>query len=302
MAETTIEWTATTGPDGTVHTGYSFNAWVGCERISPACRICYAASWAKRTGQANLWEGERRRTTADYWKQPLKWNAKAKALGVRLKVFCCSLADVFDNAVPSEWRADLFELIGNTPDLDWLILTKRIGNAHRMLDHVVAHWSDSDQVWDAKDWPNVWLGATVANQAEVDRDVHKLVEVPARVRFLSVEPMLGPVDIRGHVESCGDCDPCIGGAPKSCAVGWWYTSALHPDGIHWVIGGGESGHSAIPADLEWFRSLRRQCANARTPYFMKQLGGVRDKRGKIEDLPPDLRVREFPNSTTGECE
>ena len=168
MAENSkIEWT-----------DHTFNPWVGCTKVSPACDHCYAESWAKRSGSPELWQGERRRTTEANWRKPIKWNAKAEKLGIRYKVFCCSLADVFDNEVPDEWRHDLFRLIRATPHLNWLLLTKRIGNVKKM--------------WPAGDYPNVWLMITVINQEEADRDIPKLVnlDVQVAVRGLSMEPLL----------------------------------------------------------------------------------------------------------------
>src|SRR5689334_13078142 len=98
VGETSIEWTTSYAPDGTKHPGFTFNPWVGCEKIGPGCMHCYAASWASRTGQSELWNGARRRTTSAYWNQPLKWNAQSEKDGIRRRVFCASLADVFDTA------------------------------------------------------------------------------------------------------------------------------------------------------------------------------------------------------------
>lgn len=165
-------------------TNHTFNPWVGCTKVGPPCDHCYAAAWAKRTGQARLWEGERRRTTAEYWRQPQKWNTKAKAAGARLRVFCASLADVFDNQVPQLWRDDLWERIEQTPDLDWLLLTKRPQNIAKMVP----------KTW-GQGWPNVWLGITSGDQNEFDRDWPKLRAIPAAVRFVSYEPALGPLRI-----------------------------------------------------------------------------------------------------------
>lgn len=128
MAKTKIEWTRSA--EG--HPGYTFNGWVGCSKISPACDHCYAERWGKRSGMVE-WGGERRRTSDANWRKPEAWNAYAQSVGVRLRVFCSSLADVFDNQVPSQWREDLFSLIVKTPHLDWLLLTKRIGNVGNML-------------------------------------------------------------------------------------------------------------------------------------------------------------------------
>lgn len=246
---------------------HTFNAWVGCSKISPACDHCYAQTWARRTGHAELWEGQRRRTSVAYWKQPLAWDVQARLEGRRVRVFCASLADVFDNEVPHQWRTDLFELIGNTPHLDWLLLTKRIGNAHRMLDQVVASWSDSDQVWDAKDWPHVWLGATIANQEEADRDVPKLLATPAAVRFLSCEPLLGPINLtRLHSLGLTWLDALSGRAHEGPSTFVWDSK------IDWVIAGGESGPKARPSHPHWFASLRDQCAAAGVPFHFKQHG------------------------------
>lgn len=223
MAEnTSIEWA-----------DHTFNPWTGCTKVSPGCDHCYAEGWAKRSGAVRWGAGEpRRRTTDANWRLPLKWNRQAEAEDRRYRVFCASLADVFDNEVPPEWRGELWALVKATPHLDWLLLTKRIGNVQGM--------APADGLP-----PNVWLGATMVNQAEYDRDVRKLLAVEASVRFLSVEPMLGP--IRGGLD-------------------------LH--GLDWVIVGGESGHHARPIQREWIDSLRAECAAAGVAFFFKQWGGA----------------------------
>jgi protein gp37 len=147
---------------------HTFNPWVGCQKISPACANCYAEAWAKRAGRDFSTPA---RTSAANWREPLKWNREAKGAERRPRVFCASLADVFDNRVPVEWRADLFALIRATPNLDWLIVTKRIGNAESMLP---SDWGDG--------YLNTWLIITVANQTEYERDVFKLVKVPAFIK------------------------------------------------------------------------------------------------------------------------
>lgn len=171
MENSKIEWT-----------DHTFNPWVGCTKVSPACDHCYAESWAKRTGQSGLWAGERRRTSVANWRKPYKWNNEAPMAGARTRVFCASLADVFDNQVPSEWRRDLFWMIRETPNLDWLLLTKRPQNIAKMLPE---EWGDG--------WPNVWLGTTVENRDEEGRRGGILRRVPAAVRFFSMEPLLEPV-------------------------------------------------------------------------------------------------------------
>ena len=196
MAENTkIEWT-----------DHTFNPWEGCQKVGPGCDNCYAETRNARFagGQAINWGpgAPRRRTTAANWRKPLAWNANHEAFfaehGRRQRVFCASLADVFDNAVDPQWRVDLFELIMKTPHLDWLLLTKRIGNAYDMIHAALWDLADaaSTQHNTTLTLPtNVWLGATVVNQEEADRDIPKLLAVPAKVRFLSMEPLLGPVDL-----------------------------------------------------------------------------------------------------------
>jgi protein gp37 len=245
MAENTaIEWA-----------DHTFNPWVGCTKVSPGCDHCYAESWAKRAGEAAgvEWGGERRRTSDANWRKPLQWNQLSEQWvrngGQRARVFCASLADVFDNQVPPQWRQDLFELIRQTPHLDWLLLTKRIGNAaHMVRSHGAIAGNGTRYLPD-----NVWLGASVVNQAEADRDVPKLLrmrdELGVRVLFVSIEPMLGPIDLREGLGLMGS-----------------------PGDLDWVIVGGESGPGARPMHPDWARSLRDQCAAAGVPFLFKQWG------------------------------
>jgi protein gp37 len=266
MAETTIEWTR--GPNG--EPGFTFNPWIGCTKVSLGCDNCYAARQdAHRRWTPEGWGGPRRRTKT--WGDPVKWNAQAEREGRRFRVFCASLADVFDNQVPSLWRRELFELIARTPQLDWLLLTKRIGNAAQMLDDVIEEMSEGINIWSDMPWPNIWLGATVVNQEEADRDIPKLLAVPARVRFLSIEPMLGPIDLTDVTLRRGTGDE-------------EHFDALHFDGdaddepelgtatLDWIIAGGESGPHARPVHPDWARSLRDQCAAAGVPFLWKQWG------------------------------
>lgn len=257
-----------------------------------------------------------------HWKKPLVWNAqpfsecmqcgwrgetRAAAIDqapagfdrdpgpMRLCPSCChpmlkearrrvfpSVCDPFDNEADPALRARFFALIACTPHLDWLLLTKRIGNVPGMVREAARAlgWTRIDTM--PVPLPeNVWLGATVVNQEEADRDVPKLLAVPARVRFLSIEPMLGPVDL--HVP--------WGGLRTNVLQGW----SAPEHGIHWVIAGGESGRGARPAHPDWFRSLSEQCRAAGVAFFMKQMGGHPDKRASMEQFPPELRVQEFPN-------
>ena len=471
----------------------TFNGWIGCTKVSPACDNCYAAvATPSRTLGVEWGAGKpRHRTSAANWKLPLRWNGltfwqcnacgfrgseckdfgnrcfRCEAPGLlraRRRVFCASLSDWLDNEVPVEWLVDLLDLIRRTPNIDWLQLSKRIGNfdqrltqaatfVHGVIDaqasrstgvpvgqngrvgdrlarsylegqeaysrsldgrhegdtvqasargdsgggqRILASASDdrrqaplrsssttgmdalqraystgpngesqgrgeaeqpaeesrvgdlqraaasrhqssgraasrregiktpqdhadgSGRDFDASgadrrrngqiDCPtvrhhsersvanlprndleallawierwlsgnppaNVWIGATICNQAEADRDIPKLLTTSAAIHFLSIEPLLGPVRIREH---------------------WLIHHHRGDAAIDWVIAGGESGAHARPSHPDWFRSLRDQCAAARVAFFMKQMGGARDKRSKLEDLPEDLRIRKYP--------
>jgi protein gp37 len=215
-------------------TDHTFNPWTGCTKVSAACDHCYAEGWAKRTGKPELWEGERRRTTAENWQKPLKWDWAAAAAGERHRVFCASLADVFDNQVPVPWRRDLWHRIEQTPNLDWLILTKRPQNIAKMLPD---GWGDG--------WPNVWLGTTIEDAEEWRRRWPYMETIRARVRFVSYEPALGP--IAGHLKG----------------------EFILPD---WIIAGGESGPGARPAHPQWFRDVRDDCQRLGIAFFLKQWG------------------------------
>jgi protein gp37 len=167
---------ALTGIEWADHT---FAPWFGCTRVSTACDRCYAEVWTVKRFHKAEWDNHPRvRSAATTWRQPLAW--QRKAAGVRRRVFCSHLSDVFDNQVPEEWRRDLWALISRCPDLDWMILTKRPQNIRRMLP---PRWP----------WPHVWLGVTAENQQEWDRRVGLLRGIPAELRFVSVEPMLEPI-------------------------------------------------------------------------------------------------------------
>jgi protein gp37 len=254
MAEhSKIEWT-----------DHTFNPWEGCQKVGPGCDHCYAEARDNRFTGGKHWGpgAPRRRTSAVNWRKPLAWDKAAKEAGVRYRVFCASLADVFDNAVPQGWRDDLWALIEATPNLDYLLLTKRPGNIANMLPVPF----DFD-----KHFPNVWLGCTVVNQAEADRDIPKLLAVPAVVRFLSMEPLLGPVDLRPWIGS----QPYIPGASTHVGVDGYERQDIGGgiiDGIDWIIVGGESGPGARPMSPQWARDIRDQCIAAGVAFHFKQNG------------------------------
>ena len=220
-------------------THHTFNPWWGCERVSAACKNCYAETWAHRLG-LDLWsKGAPRRVMSDeYWRQPVKWNKTAAAAGRRDRVFCASMADVFEDRDDlAAMRARLWSLIAETPALDWLLLTKRPQHVGTFVP-----WAES--------WPaNVWLGTTVENQRWAQKRIPLLLERPAKVRFLSCEPLLGPLNIAT-----------------------WLASPTGGPTVNWVIAGGESGHRARPMSPDWARSLRDQCEAYDVPFLFKQWG------------------------------
>ena len=258
-ADTPIEWTVTVAPDGARHKGMTFNPWWGCVKVSPACKHCYAERLAARFNRGE-WtaQGNRAAASEATWAEPLAWNRKAYKLGVRLKVFCASMADVFeDRADLDPLRERLWVLIAATPHLDWLLLTKR--------PDVMARWAKSHP------WPvNAWAGCTVESQEWADRRIPALLQIPAPVRFLSCEPLLGAVVLQGLAP---------GESMQTDHYREWLTvtgPSSYPyrenGGIHWVIAGGESGPGARPSHPDWFRSLRDQCAAAGVPFHFKQWG------------------------------
>ena len=262
---------------------HTFNPWIGCTKVSDGCKNCYAErDMDIRRGRAKWGPGNpRSRTSEKYWKDPIKWNKKAKAAGRRDKVFCASLADVFDPEVPEQWRADLFGLILDTPHLDWLLLTKRPEYAQEMMDHA-CYTICGNAICGT--WPdNIWLGVSVEDQEAADKRIRVLLEIDAAVHFLSAEPLLGPLDLSPyHIGwlRCPDCgearDPGHEfplGSTDYCTDCDNY-DPLPIDGLHlhWVIVGGESGPGARPMRPDWARSLRDQCQAAGIPFFFKQWG------------------------------
>lgn len=225
MAENSkIEWT-----------DHTFNPWIGCQKVSPGCDHCYAESLSNRYGWVE-WgpHGERKRTSEANWKKPRQWAKAARGAQRRPRVFCSSLADVFDNQVDPSWRIDLFDLIAETEELDWLLLTKRPENIAKMLP----------TNWNVADYHNVWLGTTCEDQERYDRRWPILCDIPAIVHFISYEPAIGPLRLHNG-----------------------------PDQPDWVICGGESGPGArfmLPA---WAVDIRNDCTERGVYFFMKQMTG-----------------------------
>lgn len=254
---TTIAWTDKT-----------YNPWIGCQIVTEAeCGDCYARRWAARH-RLNVWgpltHSPRHVTRTGH--DPLSWNRQAEHEGRRFKVFCASLADVFEpHPDVREARLRLWETIERTPSLDWQLLTKRSKFIQRL---VPASW--------LQHWPaHVWVGASVGTQVAAAKRIPYLLDVPASLRFLSCEPLVEPVTL----------------------VPWLTTG-----GLHWVICGGYSGSQHRPMDVAWARALKAECEHYGVAFFMKQLGtvyakqhGLRHWKGEdVSEFPADLRVQAFP--------
>lgn len=262
---------------------HTFNGWRGCEHDSPGCDNCYAEILSLRNPKVlGEWGPDGRRAIAagPYWDLPRKWDRAAKQAGERRRVFCLSLGDLFeDRPELAEPRKRIFATIERTPNLDWLLLTKRPQNLERLIDPIEsAHYPD---VALRTTWPlpNLWLGVSCENREHGLPRVECLREIPAYLRFLSVEPLL---------EDLGQFDLT---------------------GIDWVIVGGESGTNARPCHIEWIASVVTQCRRKGVKVFVKQFGAnpwrstmrlfsamnLKDKKGgDPSEWPEPLRVRELP--------
>jgi protein gp37 len=328
-SNSSIEWTT-----------HTFNPWRGCTKVSEGCKHCYAETLSGRNPKSlGIWgpRGTRVIAAESYWREPLKWNRQAAngvcvdcgtpciqradafdcecgqigAIGktTRPRVFCASLADVFEGpdtmpaesvAIVESARRRLFGLIALTPNLDWLLLTKRPENAAAYLSdakrsgHVrmsaIGANIDNPEPTPRTDWPlpNLWIGTSVENQAAADARIPELLKVPAVVRFLSCEPLLGPVDLRDFLKAEWMPDRIV--RPGSVPVEY-----VDVRGVDWVIVGGESGHGARPMHPDWARSIRDQCNAAGVPFLFKQWGewvSTYDFHCAHPELPKGLNGRE----------
>ncbi len=299
-------------------TDHTFNPWWGCQRVSPGCERCYAETFANRLG-LKVWgpTSDRRFFGAKHWANPIEWDRMADRDGVRARVFCASMADVFeDRRDLDEPRARLWRTIEQTPHLDWQLLTKRPENMRRL----------SPTSWQNK-WPrNVWAGCTAEDQKRADERIPELINVPASIRFVSYEPAIGPVDFGLLRLAMGTDDDVV--AEEDAEI---YGIGTGP--IDWVIVGGESGPGSRSFDLAWARSVIAQCKRAGVAVFFKQAGAapvdsqrrcgsfadsdkrfiarskalgidlvvgpnlvvLRDRKGgDLAELPEEFHVREFP--------
>jgi protein gp37 len=260
--QSSIEWTEAT-----------WNPTTGCDRISPGCDHCYALTLAgrlKAMGQPRYQRDGDPRTSGpgfgltlheDKLEEPLRWR-KPRV------VFVNSMSDLFHKDVPADFIERVFGVMAQCPQHTFQVLTKR---PKRMRDTL--------EVWQAAGWsppPNVWLGTSIESRQYLSR-VERLCETPAAVRFISAEPLLGPLAERMH---CGTCCGDDGACPECAGVGWWWSmESLDLVGIDWLIVGGESGPDHRPIRAEWVRDLRDLCEYADTAFFFKQWGGTRPKSG-----------------------
>lgn len=252
---------------GIAWTDHTFNPWWGCQRVSPGCEHCYAEHLAVTRRKLKVWgppsTTERQRTKGP-WADLPKWNAAAARDGVRRRVFVASMADIFeDHPQVSLWRAEALGLLETCTWLDVQLLTKRPGNITRM---VPPHWRSA--------WPShVWVGTTVEDRRRAEERIPLLLGVPARVRFLSVEPLLEEVDLSGWLSAHYACDDCGAVHPGHAPCGACGTEgSFGRRGLQWIIVGGESGPGARRFDIGWARRIVAQCREVSVPVFVKQMG------------------------------
>lgn len=289
MGVTNIQWTS--GINGAP--GYTFNPWLGCRKVAPECQNCYITSTPPFRFRGLAHGSQRVRTAESTWKQPRAWNRKAEGGAERPRVFCLSLGDWLDDEnVPIEWLADLLRVIHYTPNLDWLLLTKRPQNWRPRMYAVMHNFMSVREMtskWLANIPPaNVWIGVSAgADQAAA-------LAIPSRVHFLSCEPMLKPLNFE------------------------------HARKFSWIIFGGESGNKARPCNIAWIDEGLGLCRTYKIPAFVKQLGAkpyyepvpahrvesrwpvvcdaehplkLRDSHGgDMAEWPEDLRMRQFPEA------
>lgn len=300
---------------------HSFSPWIGCSKVSPGCKNCYAETLDVRYYGGTHWGkgAPRKRTSESTWHNPIAWNKKAAQIKTeydnrhdgtlrqafrpetlpeephRPRVFP-SLCDWLDDEVPIEWLADFLKLIHDTPNLNWLLLTKRPENFWIALTRTL--WADAygqQLAWlDKRPPQNVWIGVSVEDQKRADERIPQLLQIPAKVRFLSVEPLLSKINLlcpychvcknsgmANSIAGAAHCTECDGGNP------------FEGGSIHWVIIGGESGKDRRDCGVEAICDVARQCVEADVPCFVKQASAFKPgQRGPIAD---DIwRLKQFP--------
>jgi protein gp37 len=308
-------------------TDHTFNPWIGCTKVSPGCTNCYAESRDKRWAGGKHWGkgAPRQLTSAKNWDLPLKWNRDAELINEAIRntdyepvsekpgevlplVFCASLADWLDDEVPIEWLADLLALIHATPNLIWQLLTKRPENFFSRISDAHTVVAPQAKRWHLGEFPkNVWIGITAEDQQRADERIPKLLEIPAAVRFLSCEPLLGEIDLtrvapyilNGDESNPGYIDAFSAFCyhPKTCSL---KSSGTRPEGISWVITGCESKGKKAGRNAEHYErdalSIIEQCRAAGVPVFNKQMPIDGNVSHEPDEWPEALRAREFPTA------
>lgn len=242
-----IEWTDVT-----------WNPITGCSPVSPGCKNCYAERMAKRlVGRFGYPADDPFRVTLheDKLDEPLRWRKPRK-------VFVCSMGDLFHEDVPDEWLAAIWHTMSTSPWHIFLVLTKRPERMYRWVAGRIADGTTWREGLTRCPLSNVWLGVSAETQKRADERIPVLLDTPAAKRFVSVEPMLGPVDLR-------------------------QVFSKRAPGLDWVICGGETGPGYRPMQYGWAFDLRLQCANANVPFFFKKMAGGAPPRS-------GLMVREWP--------
>jgi protein gp37 len=313
------------------------NFWSGCTRHGAGCEHCYAEALARRLptiGRFGQWKPRKLHESAFRLARSLNrrpwicdtcadahtvkpWACCGTSEFHRRRVFSLSLGDWLDDEVPDEWRAQMFNTVIDCSDVDWLLVTKRSRSWRLMLSRLLPCLETGSEdnyftkIWltswlDGRPPKNVWVIQSISNQEDADREMPHLLRIPAAVRGLSIEPLLGPVDLscwlgwKGEHEAKGLAQPLADSLRSLGDV----------PGADWVIVGGESGPAARPCDQEWIRGIVHQCRAAGVACFVKQMGAnscqsecdgvtrprpMRDPKGADPaEWPADLRVREFP--------
>lgn len=277
----------------------TWSPWRGCSKVSAGCANCYAEALSKRNPSVlGTWgeNGTRVIAAEPAWRMPLRWNRQAKETGKRLSVFP-SLCDPFEEREQLDRvLARLLKLIHMTPQLDWLLLTKRPELIEYRLERATncrpTTQDEEDGAELASQWrigcvmPNIWLGVSVENQEWADKRIPHLLQIPASVRFLSCEPLLGPINLA--------CDKCRSSWGSPDPSDWF--DCMGDRKIDWIIIGGESGPHHRPMEIDWLRSLVRQCRAASVSCLVKQ--DSHRLPGQQGCIPADLwDVKEFPKGS-----
>ena len=266
---------------------FSFNFWNGCNKISPGCKHCYAEEIDRRFRGGDHWGADAPRQFFDdeHWKEPRRWDRAAEKAGQRRRVFGGSTMDFFEDRpdlVP--WRERAWDLIRDTPHLDWLLVTKRPENIPAMLPRGHGRLASGVRLpWSMGAWPNVWIGVTCEDQEHAELRIPLLFAVEPRpvVLFASYEPALGPINWnRLHVE----------GGRHFSALHYQRDSNFYSSDnkLDWIIVGCESGRKARPYHASWFRQTRDQCIEAETALFVKQATDVTEVTPNGIDRPITL--------------